>query len=330
VSGLIGATPTADAAPTARSDNEPLRDGQPRDAHGPAARAAASAALQPQPRRRGAEKTPLLIDQLATIAAGDGERSTGSAQTGAIRFGFVIMMSAPTPPIELVIAQWKADAEAIGVDLNTEWTTWVHTRAMMRAVGDSERARTHPEAIYLQAFILRAAMSQVILGIRRQVDGDRRAHSLRNFLQHIIAHPTYYSIEDCINTFLDRADRWQATGQQRERYEQEARMLYAQLADASGRALDPVKVQTDLANLIATCDSLKTAADHHIAHRDRNAPDFNATFQDIEDIIEKVRTLQRKYTRLFDGGGAGLGQPKEEEMRSFYRFPWLADVDEIS
>jgi hypothetical protein len=234
----------------------------------------------------------------------------------------------PEPTSAQILHRWTKDADAIGIDFNTVWTTWVHTKAMMEAVGDSERARKHPEAFYLRHFVLQATIEHIILGVRRQVDRDKRARSLRNLLEEIIARPDGYALDACVARSLERADGWGFQGH-RDQYEAEARALYVQVADASGTQFDVPKLQADLAELASLCADLKTIADKYIAHKDREAPDIGVDFATLDDRIAKLRALQRKYTRLFDGGSAGAGEPDPEEMRSLYRFPWLADADDL-
>lgn len=68
---------------------------------------------------------------------------------------------------------------------------------------------------------------------------------------------------------------------------------------------------------------METIADKHVAHNDREKPEYNLTVTELDEAVNHVKRLIRKYGRLFDGGGDGEGEPNLEDMLSFYRFAWL-------
>ena len=228
-------------------------------------------------------------------------------------------------PVEDLIEQWKDDAEQIGIDMNTVWTQWTHMKVLITALERSPKASAHHEAFYLNTFVLKAVVDQVILGIRRQIDRDKRAHSLSNFLGALIRQPDVYSLDECIATFLERASRWDFVEPTRSQYEREAHELYAAVADASGIALDPKVMQRDLSFIPKSCRKMEAIANKHIAHNDRDKHEYQFTITELDEAVNGVKAVIRKYGRLFDGGGAGAGEPDIDEMLALYRFAWLED-----
>lgn len=224
------------------------------------------------------------------------------------------------------IENWKDDADQIGIDMNTVWTQWNHTKALITALERSPRATEHHESFYLRTFVFKAVVDQVILGIRRQVDEDKRAHSLVNFLNGLIAQPAVYSLDECIATFLERAGTWSLAEPMRSQYEAQARALYGAVADDSGIALNPTTIRKDLIAVRKICRNMEKIANKHVAHNDRHKPQYNLTIAEVDDAISQVKGLIRKYCRLFDGGGAGGEEPNLEEMLSLYHFAWLEET----
>ena len=222
-----------------------------------------------------------------------------------------------------LIKTWKADADQIGIDLNNVWTQWIHTKALMTALEQSPRASQHHEAFYLRTFIFQAILDQIVIGVRRQVDEDRRSHSLVNFLASLMKHPDVYSLDECVATFLERAERCGFEEPIRSNYEQQARGLYEWVADATGNAFDQKSIRKDMKLARKLCANMEAIANKHVAHNDRDKPQYQLTLMELENVINVLRILIRKYARLFDGGGDGAGEPNMEEMLSLYRFAWL-------
>lgn len=224
---------------------------------------------------------------------------------------------------EDLIETWKADADQIGIDLNNVWTQWTHAKALMTALEQSPRASQHHEAFYLRTFVFKAIVDQIVLGVRRQVDPDKDSHSFVNFLTALVKQPDAYSLDECIATFLERAGRWGFEEPTRSNYEQQARVLYEAVADASGNGFDQNLIRQDIKLVRKLCSKMKVVANKHVAHNDRDKPEHQLTILELENTLNVLKIVMRKYCRLFDGGGDGTGEPDMEEMLSLYRFAWL-------
>ena len=103
----------------------------------------------------------------------------------------------------------------------------------------------------------------------------------------------------------------------------QAEALYAEVADDSGEAMDQMKIKRDISDLYKLCKKMERIASTRIAHNDRNKPDFEITIETLDQTINGLRHLIRKYARLFDGGGEGGGESDIDEIFSLYKFAWL-------
>ena len=222
-----------------------------------------------------------------------------------------------------LVEQWRSDADKIGTDQTAIWTRWVHTKALLGAIVESEAARKHHEAFYVINFVISGSMESIVIGIRRQDDENPRAVSLINLLGALVKDPDAYTIDHCRQTFADRARRWKLDRAAQARYVADADLAYTAVADSTGRILDATRVATDIRELKRLCERFRKLANQEIAHRDRTAPKVEVLLGEPDGVMQSLWNLSRKYTRLFDGGAHG-GVPNNcEEMRSLYTFPWL-------
>jgi hypothetical protein len=225
------------------------------------------------------------------------------------------------PTDEALIARWKPDIETIGMEINSAWTVWEHFKVVHAAGMSNTRVVDHPASIYMFVFIAKAVVESVMMAVRRQIDSDVRSVSLLNFLTELKLNPTTYSLEKCVETFKTRALLVRHKGQ--ERYEREAAAAFAAIADASGTHMSSEKIGADIKALKKACNALVNITNQYVAHRNRTDKYPELPEQQIEENVNLVYALTRKYGRLFDAFGVGPNGIDADGMRSLFSFAWV-------
>jgi hypothetical protein len=151
------------------------------------------------------------------------------------------------------------------------------------------------------------------VGIRRQLDTDRRSVSFERLLREIekmtTSGPSVLSRE----SFL-------------ENYRPELRPAgdaeFNRLVGPNAKQVEPLAVRRDLELLMAATEKVKHYVNKRIAHRDEGvepAPNLG----DLDDSLNALKSLVDKYCRLVTGSGPSLDVLLDPEWKSILRVPWI-------
>jgi hypothetical protein len=225
------------------------------------------------------------------------------------------------PTREALITRWKSDSDSVGIQINNVWTVWEHFKIVYAVGMSNPRVTSHPSAIYMFLFIARAIVEWVMLGVRRQVDIDSRSVSLFNLLTERRDNPTVYDLGRCTATFRARA--MLVAPERQERYENDGATAFAAIADDSGLNMSAEKITKDIDALKNSCKTIVGITNRYIAHNSRSEGGPDLPVEQIDDNVNKIYSLTRKYGRLFDAFGVGPNGLDAESMRSLFSFPWV-------
>jgi hypothetical protein len=90
--------------------------------------------------------------------------------------------------------------------------------------------------------------------------------------------------------------------------------------------IDPKSVDLDLQELRAKAKKCERYADRRIAHLDSRRPRSIPTFADLDECIDFLEALVKKYHPLFRGGSLLSVLPEwQYDWKAIFKERWLAD-----
>jgi hypothetical protein len=111
--------------------------------------------------------------------------------------------------------------------------------------------------------------------------------------------------------------------ERQERYENDGATAFAAIADDSGLNMSAEKITKDIDALKNSCKTIVGITNRYIAHNSRSEGGPDLPVEQIDDNVNKIYSLTRKYGRLFDAFGVGPNGLDAESMRSLFSFPWV-------
>jgi hypothetical protein len=162
--------------------------------------------------------------------------------------------------------------------------------------------------------------SSMSASVRRLVDQRRGALSLVRLLEEVKANLSLFSREEyknrCTNPNVP-ADYIEGD--------------YDKLVGKGNRLPDPAAIAKDISSLKEKTEILKKFVDENIAHakleerKDQDIPKF----QDLDDAIEFVEQLVKRYLHLFRGVGMSTLLPTwTYDWKEIFRYPWIEVRDQ--
>lgn len=86
-------------------------------------------------------------------------------------------------------------------------------------------------------------------------------------------------------------------------------------------------VRRDLHNLQATVVACEDYADRRIAHRDKRAPKYIQTFEDLEknldSALELLQQMYEKYYLLFYAASITVKPQDQSDWKDIFSVPWI-------
>lgn len=99
---------------------------------------------------------------------------------------------------------------------------------------------------------------------------------------------------------------------------------FQKFADSSGLVLDAQKVLDDIAKLKIATERIVAVTDTTIAHDDKNGPEFQITFDDLNVAIDVLEEITRKYVLLFTATSMLSMTPIDTTNAiAVFNFPWI-------
>jgi hypothetical protein len=201
------------------------------------------------------------------------------------------------------IEKWERDLEVV----ENEVLGLHHNRDVYRTVGRIVDEHGHlPPALFFTYAQRTYAVTQSA-AIRRQAEvNPTRVISLASLVAEIGAEPEQLTRERFVALY--ESPDFEPLGQA---------AFDKHFAGEAGDHIDPAIVQADLDELAQTAESVKRYVDRYIAHSDREGLETLPTFGDIDEAIDAIGGLFRKYALLLTARSFATLEPEAQE-------DWLA------
>lgn len=156
-----------------------------------------------------------------------------------------------------------------------------------------------------------AALS--VMGIRRQVKIDKQSISFARLLDRIAKMPSVISRQRFVALY--GTDSMMTEIGERD---------FKKFSDKSGRHIDPAVVITDLDKLRKKASKCEKFADMRVAHFDKRALKYPPTFNDLDECIDYLEELLKKYTLIFRATCLTSVLPTwQYDWKEIFLHPWI-------
>jgi len=142
---------------------------------------------------------------------------------------------------------------------------------------------THKNLVLFH-YLNNSYVSYAVMGIRRQVKIDKQSISLARLLEEIKVSPTLISRKYFVSLYTDR---------------DVAHVQFNEFSRSKYIHIDPDLVQEDIEELKKYSNNSETLADQRLAHRDKRNISALPKFKELEDCLETLEILVRKYHFIF-------------------------------
>lgn len=130
--------------------------------------------------------------------------------------------------------------------------------------------------------------SSMSVGVRKQSDNDKDSISYRRLLEGIKSNPRVISRTRFKNSFVDgNYSEW------------DANLCFDQIVGPGLEYLDLNIVQNEIDELAAKTSKLTTYVNKRVAHHDKNEFTAVPKFTDLNDAIDHLGNLHRRYHGIF-------------------------------
>jgi hypothetical protein len=103
---------------------------------------------------------------------------------------------------------------------------------------------------------------------------------------------------------------------------------YQKYSDESGKYFNPKIAERDLQDLQATAKKIEDFADRRIAHYDKRSKKALASFKNLDDSVDFLEKLLKKYCLLFHAETL-LNYPGtyQYDWKQIFRYPWIENKE---
>lgn len=187
-----------------------------------------------------------------------------------------------------------------------------HIFEEVRKIVKSNKKIQKPSSFY--DFLAKSYATTAIIGIRRQLDMDKRSISFARFLNFLATTPKSIKRQDILILY-EKDEYSQLNGQD----------IWKKYADKSGKYFNDKIAATDLRKLEALTKTCKKYANKRIAHYDKKGYSLILRFNDIDKSINFMEKLLKKYTLLFYASSLTHVLPAwQYNWKEIFEEPWIA------
>lgn len=167
-----------------------------------------------------------------------------------------------------------------------------------------------PSSFY--EFLGSSYVALILMGIRRQLKSDKQSISFARLLQEIIDTPEVLSRHRFVSLYKGSV------------VEHHADRDFDKFAGKNKAYINPIMVQKDIDELKKQGLKLEDFADKKIAHTDKRAPKNIPIFNDIDNCIETMGKLLKKYILIFRATALLSVLPVYQyDWKAIFYEPWL-------
>jgi HEPN superfamily AbiU2-like protein len=210
------------------------------------------------------------------------------------------------------VEKWERDLEAI----KNEVLGLHHNRDVYRTVGRIvDEHGGLPPSLFFDYTQRTYAVTQCA-AIRRQAEvHPARVVSLASLLAEMDAEPERLTRERFIAQYDDPDPYFEQLGQA---------TFDERFAGEAGDHIDPRIVEADLNELRAASEKVERYVDRYIAHTDREGLETLPTFGEIDEAIDTIGRLFKKYALLLTASGWATLEPvPQHDWLAIFRQAWI-------
>jgi len=171
-----------------------------------------------------------------------------------------------------------------------------------------------PENNYFIVWIWENYLLNAAMGVRRFVDEDQRSISLYLLLRDIKENPGILSRERHIALFKDTGFATDYNYINRG---------FEELVGKGKTHIEPADVEEDIKKLIKRTKALKTYVNRTVAHLDKERLKKLPTIEDLDDSIDLIAELVKKYYSIFHAAVIELQPVPQRPWKNIFKIPWL-------
>ncbi len=91
--------------------------------------------------------------------------------------------------------------------------------------------------------------------------------------------------------------------------------------------LEPSDVNNDICELIERTKALKTYVNKTVAHLDKEKMEKFPTIKDLDDSIDLIVKLVKKYYRIIHADSKELKPVPQRPWKNIFKVPWLPEIE---
>ncbi len=161
--------------------------------------------------------------------------------------------------------------------------------------------------------------SAQVMGVRRQLDNRKDSISLIRLLKEIINCPGVLSRERYLSMYEGSEPPADVPNSEFDRY-----------AGRNGQYIDPIRVGEDLENLKLKAEKIKNFATKRVAHFDHRDFEDLPTFGELDEVLNYLEELLKKYLLLFRSQGGDIVPTFLYDWKKIFRYPWIVPKKELN
>ncbi|MDD5593680.1 MAG: hypothetical protein PHG97_02920 [Candidatus Margulisbacteria bacterium] len=169
------------------------------------------------------------------------------------------------------------------------------------------------------AYIAFATMS-----VRRQIKNDKDSISFARLLSEMQRHPKIMSKERFAAMYKMSSDEGRGVPALRKHLENRVQKAFRKYSDESRNYFNPKIADRDLQYLRMTVKKIEDFADRRIAHCDKRSRKTLASYKNLDDSIDFLENLVRKYYLLFHADALISVLPfYQYDWKQIFKHPWI-------
>ncbi len=214
--------------------------------------------------------------------------------------------------------KWKKWIDKIGQDLGDLLISQDTFKEVAQIVASNKQIQSSP---FFFTWIQNNYMDSIVVGLARLNDHDSRTISLHNLIKEIIKNPEAITRD----YFVSRYKKWM---QDRGIADND----FDKFAEKGNQYISSIKLDKDIKHLDKETQLIKNFRDQWVAHLDVNqATKQLPTHNDVEEALEFLDEIFRRYYMLIDGAGIGTAKPALAfDWKESLTHPWIEMPEEES
>lgn len=173
-------------------------------------------------------------------------------------------------------------------------------------------------------FIDIAYIAFATMSVRRQIKNQNDSISFAKLLSEMQKHPKIMSRDRFAALYKGSSDEGRGVKVLQKHSENRAEKAFRKYSDGSGNHFNPEIADRDLQDLQATAKKIEDFADRRIAHCDKRSQKTLASFKNLDDSVDFLENLLKKYYLLFHAVTLINVLPSYQyDWKQIFRYPWI-------